>query len=217
MKSIFRLNWLYFLVIVLLLIAAFLDNNKSLGVVGLILILARFIFFVANKVTGDNSKKEVLDSIKKGNKEINSKINNLANKDDLKGLNKSKPRIELELKEIPYNWKENGKEVWKYNLIIRNNSSYTAYNLELICPKKLSHNKINELDKTILATKGIELEAKHNPEEVINSKKISPFPPSLLPLTIKVHYTNEERKKFTTIFSVDSVENGEQKNEWIEQ
>ena len=221
MKSIFRLNWLYFLVIVLLFIAAFLDNNNSLGVVGLILILARFIFFVANKVTGDNSKKEVLDSIKKGNKEINSKINNLANKEDLKGLNKSKPRIELELTGgIPSDWVENIKAglkyEWKYKLIIRNNSSYTAYNMDLVCPNVLLHDDINN---KILANEEKRFDAKYEYEVESNTnfKPVYPFPPTLLPLIIKVHYSNEEKKKFTTVFSIDSVENGEQKNKWIKQ
>lgn len=98
---------------------------------------------------------------------------------------------------------------WNYSIVIRNNSSKTAYNIHIEEIHKTKNDylgKLNELT-SLKEDEQIDVNYKIRFYQTCNSKEAEAyhlrFPPFVEKLTILVSYTNEARTKFYTLFTMD--------------
>lgn len=101
--------------------------------------------------------------------------------------------------------------IWRYEVIIRNNSSQVAYypKIKFLGKQKFDYIEPLNIQSPINPNASITLKAnfkkeiESKPDEAIKAAKTF-FPDELVGLTILIEYKNDKRRKFKTVFKIEN-------------
>lgn len=103
------------------------------------------------------------------------------------------------------------KILWRYEVIVRNNSSQTAYSPKIKFIGKQKFDYIEPLNSQSPITSNSSISLKANFKKEIESKSDEAnriaktfFPDELIGLTILIEYKNEKKRRFKTIFKIEN-------------